>query len=88
MPFYLYKHTATGRRVRLMKTIAERDRVPGHQRVMEFPTGRLGLAENPHTMEYGVRQGMKDMENTYGRAEMARQMGSVAELKRAKEIWK
>jgi len=87
MPFYTYRHNKTGAQSVRLETIANRDQVPGHTRVLEFPVARLGLAENPHTMEAGVRQGLKDMENTYGRDRMQRELGRDHTLDSVKKTW-
>ena len=87
MPLYTYRDKQTGAYSVRMVTIAERDQVPGHTRVLEFPTARLGLAENPHTMEAGVRQGLKDMENIYGRDRMQRELGRDHSLESVKQTW-
>lgn len=38
MPNYTYRNLTTGARVELNRPIAERDQVPGHERIVEYPT--------------------------------------------------
>lgn len=87
MPLYTYKDRKTGAHSVRMVSIANRDRQPGLERVLEFPTAQLGIAENPHTTEYGVRQGLREMEQHYGRAEIQRQLGPGMSLDQVKRTW-
>lgn len=87
MPLYTYTDDTTGAATVRMAPVAERDRQPGLTRVVEFPVGRLGLAENPHTQDHGVRQGLKDMETKMGRGELQRRMGRDLQLNRVKQLW-
>lgn len=86
MPCYEYTEQATGRTVELIVPIAQRDRVPGHiRRAVPPRLNTVGFAENIHSQAYGVRQGLKDMENRYGRARLRQDTGmSLAELK---NVW-
>lgn len=87
MPFYTYTDNKTGEANTRMVPIAERDKQRGMTRVLEFPTARLGLAENPHTQAYGVRQGLKDLEEKVGRQELQKQLGPDLNLKHVKQLW-
>lgn len=82
MPCYDYIDEATGARVEKLVPIAERDCVPGFRRVAVPPrVNTVGLAEDIHSQAYGVRQGLKDMENRYGADRIRRDTGfSPAEL--------
>jgi hypothetical protein len=85
MPCYDYIEEATGRRVEKIVPIAQRDAVPGHRRVAVPPrVNMVGVAEDIHSTEYGVRQGLKDMEERYGRDRIRRDAGmSVQQLQEA-----
>jgi hypothetical protein len=85
MPCYDYIDEQTGARVELIVPIARRDAVPGLRRVAVPPrVNTIGFAEDIHSQAYGVRQGMKEMEEKYGRARLQRDTGmSMATLKNA-----
>ena len=74
MPCYDYINEKTGERVEIIVPMSQRDSVPGHKRILIPPhINTVGFAENPHTMEYGVRQGLKDMEERFGRDRIERE---------------
>ena len=85
MPSYDYIDEKTGERVEKIVPIAERDNVPGHKRVPVPPrVNMVGVAEDIHSQEYGVRQGLKDMETRYGRDRIRRETGmSLRQLEQA-----
>jgi len=87
MPLYTYEDLKTGAHTVRMVPIAERDKQPGQKRVLEFPTAQLGIAENPHTQAYGIRQGLREMEEKYGGRELQRQLGPGLSLKHVKQTW-
>lgn len=87
MPLYTYKDRKTGAHSVRMVPIAERDAQRGLDRVLEFPTAQLGVAENPHTQEYGIRQGLRELEGKFSSTEIERQLGPGLSMKTVKQAW-
>lgn len=84
MPCYEYIEEATGARVEMIVAIAQRDAVPGHRRIAVPPrVNMLGVAEDIHSQAYGMRQGLKAMEDTYGRDRIRRDTGMSIESLRS-----
>lgn len=83
MPAYDYIRESDGACVELLVPIAQRDAVPGHRRIAVPPrVNMVGVAEDIHSTEYGVRQGLKDMEARYGARRIEHETGmSVRELR-------
>lgn len=85
MPSYDYIRESDNATVELLVPIAQRDAVPGHRRLAVPPRiNMVGVAEDIHSQEYGVRQGLKDMEERYGADRVRRETGmTVPELREA-----
>ncbi len=85
MPLYDFINESTGERVEFIVPIAQRDAVPGHRRIAVPPRlNTVGFAEDIHSQAYGVRQGLKHMEDTLGRDRIQRESGmSVRDLSAA-----
>lgn len=67
MPIYEYIEQKTGARVELLVPMAERDRVPGHRRLIAIMPSVIipGQTANPHTQEAGMLQGLRDLEDAH-----------------------
>jgi hypothetical protein len=88
MPLFTYTDNTTGAKIVRMVPVAQRDKQRGLTRVPEFPTGRLGLAENPYSQAAAVRKGLKELEETHGREAMQRELGADLSLETVKRTWR
>lgn len=87
MPCYDYISEATGERVELIVPIAARDAQPGLRRVAVPPRlNTVGFAEDIHSQAYGVRQGLKAMEDKYGLDRIRRETGMT--MPQLQDVWR
>ncbi|HWA07922.1 MAG TPA: hypothetical protein VG838_00495 [Opitutaceae bacterium] len=88
MPCYEYIEEATGRKVEHIVPIAKRDAVPGHKRIQVPPRVNMaGIAEDIHSMEYGVRRGLREIEEKMGTSELRRRMDKDMQPEKLKRVW-
>jgi hypothetical protein len=88
MPLYTYENVRNGRRKEMFRTVAMRRMVPRNWRlVIAGAPAAVGVAENPHTQEFGIRQGLKDLESKFSASEIERQLGQGMSLKKVKQAW-
>lgn len=83
MPFYRYRHNQTGQEITLLRSIAERDAVPDHTRVIEF------CAQRPVTNS-GTRLSLQAQQvlDGYAAAERRGELRKTRrQASRIKEIW-
>jgi hypothetical protein len=86
MPLYTYRNQKTGATVELNQPIAERDSVPGHERIQEYPSAVKVInpsAGGPQSLQ--VRQVL----NGYKRLEdQGKLKKSRREADKIKDAWK
>jgi len=87
MPTYLYEEQKTGRTVELFRRIEERDEVPpALRRIQCAPAFRKpGGTPDPTSADVAVPRAFRQLEQTVGAAEIARQSGFS--VKKIKSVW-
>lgn len=84
MPLYLYRNDETGKETVLMRTIAERDTVPGHTRIFEPCTPMPPPGSGPRLTEQ-ARQVLEGYRQAEERGELRNK--SRSEVSHIKDVW-